>query len=193
MKLIYPLFPLLGQGNSPQWCSDVVKSADSRGDVVYDIRVAFRQQGQALLDLLGARTLRPSRVRRLRALLGPLEAQDLADPLNEQHVRVFDADHFGISVVARDLYVLARADVVVVDANTAGYGEHMVTATYAHLLGCRVIVVNDRHLLPPFLGEIASSVVSSTKVTNLLGPRRRARPAAAIVPHAVDPFDDGTG
>lgn len=197
MKLIFPLFPLLGQGHSTPWCADVVNAADTRGDVVYDIRVPFRQQSSALLEHLTTKLLPPSRQRRLRALLGHVDAKDLTDPLHQEHLRLFDADHFGTSVVMRDLYVLARADLVIVDANTMGYGEHMVTATYAHLLGCRVVVVNDRHLLPPFCGEIADLMVPALKVAAILGPKRRKQPAVITTEvasrRAVDPFDDGTG
>lgn len=197
MKLIYPLFPLMGQGNSPPWCAEVVKAADARGDVVYDIRVPFRQQAPLLLEALGHTVLKPSRQKRLRAVLGAQDAQDLLVPLNGDHLHMFDADHFGTSVVARDLYVLARAAIVIVDANTPGYGEHLITATYAHLFGCRVWVVNDRHVLPPFLGEIASLLVSSTKVASMIVTKRRVQHTVTtnevVEHHAVDPFDDPTG
>lgn len=195
MRLLLPLFPLLGYGDSPVWCGDLVRAADALGDLVYDVRVPFSRQPKNILDFLAAADVPTSREDPLRDVLGADQAHDICEPLTEGHVKLFDADHFGSSVVARDLYVLARASIVIVDANLAGFGEHMVTATYAHLLGCPVWMVNDRLLLPPFLAEIASLVVSSSKVTDLLGqvpsPTETATPRQA--PPQVDPFDDASG
>lgn len=205
MKLIYPLFPLLG--NSPRWVADVVHHADANGNVVYDARAPFRSQAESLLRLLQEHDLSPRRQQRLRWILGPADGTFLGSPLTEEHLRLFDMDHFGGSVVARDLYVLARADIVIVDANEPGYGEHMVVATYARLLGCRVWVVNDRILVPPFLGDLANLTVQASRVTDLLAAKKRAagpevpeaRPAlteqemSAMLDAKVDPFDDGTG
>ena len=197
MRLLLPLFPLLGYGDSPAWCGDLVRAADARGDLVYDVRVPFSRQPQDILDFLATEVVPPSREDPLRDVLGADQAHDIRAPLTEHHVKLFDADHFGSSVVSRDMYVLARASIVIVDANLAGFGEHMVMATYAHLLGCPVWMVNDRLLLSPFLAEISSLVVSSSKVTDLLmmsSPETTTLPAKVPVTAAlVDPFDDGMG
>lgn len=72
------------------------------------------------------------------------------------------------SVVFQDLYVLVRADVVVVDGNNPSFGDVGQVALYAKLLGIPVILVSDLVTTSPWLSTVSTVTSSGEGLPNVL-------------------------
>jgi hypothetical protein len=159
MKLIYCAYPLIDQGQEPDW---VGKFADNRfvqreGWALYRPAFGFMENAEAL-EVVAALN-RPPRITEAQATAMKLEP-DLLQPLGQVKNRLAAADAGPfLDVSFKRLYALLRADIVLVDLNGPDHGCKAQETLYAYLMHVPVVGIAHRFILSPAMLDKVSCVL----------------------------------
>lgn len=162
-KLIYMSYSLMDQASKPDWVDKlkdnpmVVKEKWS----LYDPSLGFNGNFEAgfytaavLSD--NSRVNKQAYESQKSLRLDPALFSDLGKVIN----RIKAADGApSIDLPFKDLYVILRSDIVLVDLNTADHGERSQEVLYAYLFGIPVVGVAHRFILSPWMVGKVNSVV----------------------------------
>lgn len=178
MKITVLDYPVFGFPSAPAWVSEVKGTA---AGAFLDPREPFSTDLLSALDKpLGKR--RAQLVRRFTAL-----PSELQQPIQQVPQDYFLRDSLVDVVVFRNLYVLLRADLLILDANNVGIpGETFVLATWAQILGIPILTVSDQVVVHPQVRHMSSGVVSSHTVPYMASKLVGRRPLIPVVAETTD-------
>ena len=162
-KLIYASYPLLDQDGIPDWVGKLAGNPVARREkwVVYN--PALGLTGNLEGNLVMAAVL--SDDTRLSLLAARNRQQLKLDPMLfesfgkiVQRLRAAD-EAPTLDVSFRNLYVILRSDIVLVDLDRLGHGEPSQEVLYAYLSGVPVVGIAHRFMLSPWMADKLSAVI----------------------------------
>ncbi len=161
-KLVYCSYNLIDQDGIPDWVIKLIANPIAQKDrwAIYNPIHGFTAHLEGKLSMTAAladATIPQETQRNHKVLkLDPM----LFQPLSEVLPRLRAADDSPtLDVAFKNLYVILRSDVVLVDLNQAGHGESAQEVLYAYLCNIPVIGIAHRFILSPWMANKLNAVV----------------------------------
>lgn len=162
-KIIYASYPLVDQDTAPDWVAKVAGNAVVGRErwVVYDPALGLSGNVEANPSLAGMLTDVSRLSQQAQAGCQQLRLDPrLFDPFASILGRLRAADQTPtLDVTFRNLYILLRSDIVLVDLDFVGHGEPSQEVLYAYLIGVPVVGIAHRFILSPWMADKLNAVV----------------------------------
>jgi hypothetical protein len=162
-KLIYLSYPLMDKDTKPDWVEKIKVNPMVQKEhwALYDPMLGFSgnfESGIYMAAFLSdnTRLSEHAKANQKELRLDPALFGDLGTVLR----RVKESDERpSIDLPFKNLYVLLRSDIMLVDLNDPDHGERSQEVLYAYLFGVPVVGVAHRFILSPWVAGKVSAVV----------------------------------
>jgi len=159
--LIYASHPILGYQEEPAWVQSVSDHVSKKQHVLYRPRKPFS-------DMMQNKFFVEAMQKEPRPYVTQFGVpSDVVVPL-EQLIDDFERDDLHDILVFRDLYVLSRADLIIIDGNNPTYGGTAMETMLASQIGVPSILVSDRTVPGPWMRSFTDMTTSSHEVLKIV-------------------------
>lgn len=158
MKFVFLSYVVTDQNQIAAWIPELVSRTE--GDLIfYDPwrTVAEQLASPLFMETLSRSSCAPRAAEHCDAL--KLDADLFKDPVSVgQRLQMSDTATT-IDFAFKDLYVLLRCDLMLVDFSTPAQGSRSQEAMYAHLANIPIIGISSRFILHPWFMNVAKVIV----------------------------------
>jgi hypothetical protein len=157
--IIYCAYPILNQTEEPVWMNILKYAVGNKlitNTSVYSSFTSLTEQ-ESLHSIIGDINYKSTEKGDIYSLLDSLNISDIYVPTSlEEVLALDDSQGNSLKIVTKDLWVLTKANLLIVDCDTPSYGEKDMLLTVANLIGIPTIGVSNNFIISPWSAQLTS-------------------------------------
>lgn len=165
---IYASFPMLGYTTKPLWVDELKNNTfvKSQNWVVYDPTILIGHQND-VIDYIPKSNINKIALEHHKLLkLNELSLSNSPEAI--QQLQRSDTGQLSSDIVYKDLFLLMRSDVVLVDLNKKSAGGTPQEVLYAHLLNIPIIGISHMPSVSPWMHYRIPVIANPKNIDDLI-------------------------